>query len=404
MALEFFSRLAGTLNSYFHIGPRGVNGVRLKSNSGILEVKDSNDTLYQNMVAGGVDVNSGASLLHRLASDGSVILNEQGAAVVVRMETDTDANAFYLDGSTNNLGIGTAIPSAKLNVEGSVIINDGSADVDVRVESNNDANNLFSDGGSDNVGIGTGTPDASAKLHVVSTSKGAIAVPAMTAAQMAAITSPAEALMAYATDTDMVHVYDAQRFRNVMPIGWLPYAVPMGYSGAAGALGSVTLAANGGSAAIPIVLTGHMALRLVTIQQGSTATQRTWGWDLYIQYLNNGNGAENTLVRVAASNGSQTFTPTAIDNRQLAASGAPVYLGPGIYWLVVQNRHATNTLLIREDTTPWGPFNTNNVFQTKTTTNPNGATLDFVAATWTKLSTIPGVSLNGDVFGESSAF
>jgi len=45
------------------------------------------------------------------------------------------------------------------------------------------------------------------------------------------------------------------------------------------------------------------------------------------------------------------------------------------------------------------------VAQTKTTTNPNGATLDFTAATWTKnTGATPGIILNGRVFGENTAF
>jgi hypothetical protein len=276
-------------------------------------------------------------------------------------------------------------------------------DADYRIESDGDANNFFSDGGNNNIGIGTGTPDASAKLQVVSTSKGTIPAPVMTAAQMAAISSPAEGLMAYASDSDMLHQYDAQRFRNVMPIGWLPYAYPMGVHASVISSSSHTLAANGGSLACPIVLTGHMLLESVTINQRSTGTARTWGWDIYAQYLNNGNSGENTLARVAASNGDQSFTPSAADNRTLAAASAPVYLGPGIYWLVIQSRHATSTRVLLGDAGA-NLFAAVNHVQTKTTTNPNGATLDFVAATWTKSVNTAPMRLNGRVFGATALF
>jgi hypothetical protein len=255
----------------------------------------------------------------------------------------------------------------------------------------------------DQVAIGDDVADASAILDVISTSLGSRPIPIMTAAQVAAIASPAEGLMAYATDTDMLHQYDAQRFRNVGNMGWLPYALPDGIHSTVASSSNITLAANGGSIAIPIFLSGHMLLEAVTINQRSTATQRTWGWDIYAQYLNNGNSGENTLARVAASNGDQTFTPSAADNRTLAAASAPVYLGPGLYWLVLQSTHATSTLVILGDAGAnlWPGFNK---AQTKTTTNANGATLDFVAATWTKITTTAPVVLTGRVFGTTSSF
>ena len=43
---------------------------------------------------------------------------------------------------------------------GGLVVNDGSADADFRVESNNNANMLFVDGGNDRVGIGTAAPTA----------------------------------------------------------------------------------------------------------------------------------------------------------------------------------------------------------------------------------------------------
>ena len=48
---------------------------------------------------------------------GSVIFNEAGAAVDVRMEGDTEANLFFLDGSTDRIGIGTATPAVGLDVD-----------------------------------------------------------------------------------------------------------------------------------------------------------------------------------------------------------------------------------------------------------------------------------------------
>lgn len=201
----------------------------------------------------------------------------------------------------------------------------------------------------------------------------------------------------------LIVLYDGQRERGITPVGWLPYIYPATLS-MTGAITSTNLAANGGSIAIPLYLVAPMLLESVSARNQDTATARTWGWDLYEQYLNNGNGAENTLTRIAASNGNETFTPSAASNRTLAASGAPIFLPPGVYWLVVQNRHATSTFAIGWVAPTTGINLNKNIVQTKTTTNPNGATLDFVAATWATSGNTPIVRLNGRVFGDTTDF
>lgn len=50
---------------------------------------------------------------------GANVWNEAGANVDQRMEGDTDANLFFLDASTDRIGIGTSSPTTKLQVNGS---------------------------------------------------------------------------------------------------------------------------------------------------------------------------------------------------------------------------------------------------------------------------------------------
>ena len=50
--------------------------------------------------------------------------------------------------------------ASSFNADAAQVFNESGADVDFRVESNNNANMLFVDGGSDNVGIGTSSPTA----------------------------------------------------------------------------------------------------------------------------------------------------------------------------------------------------------------------------------------------------
>jgi hypothetical protein len=55
-----------------------------------------------------------------LEATGAVVFNEAGADVDVRMEGDTNANLFFLDASTDRIGIGTATPESLLTVAGNL--------------------------------------------------------------------------------------------------------------------------------------------------------------------------------------------------------------------------------------------------------------------------------------------
>jgi hypothetical protein len=97
--------------------------IELKSTTGdmVRAVKDDEVVLFYSgsrklaTTATGIDVtgnvvSDGASL------DGAVVINESGADVDFRIESDTNANAFFLEGSSGNVGIGTASPSASLQL------------------------------------------------------------------------------------------------------------------------------------------------------------------------------------------------------------------------------------------------------------------------------------------------
>ncbi len=51
-----------------------------------------------------------------LSASGAVTFNDAGADVDVRMEGDADANLFFLDASTDRIGIGTNTPVTKLHL------------------------------------------------------------------------------------------------------------------------------------------------------------------------------------------------------------------------------------------------------------------------------------------------
>jgi hypothetical protein len=51
-----------------------------------------------------------------LSADGAVVINESGADVDFRIESDTRTNAFFLDGATGTVGIGTSSPNDLLDL------------------------------------------------------------------------------------------------------------------------------------------------------------------------------------------------------------------------------------------------------------------------------------------------
>jgi len=78
-----------------------------------------------------------------------IIINDTGADYDLRIEGDTDANLFYLDASTDRIGIGTATPSYKLDISGDINFTggmnvNGTAGLDVTL-------NFYSDGTSGQV-------------------------------------------------------------------------------------------------------------------------------------------------------------------------------------------------------------------------------------------------------------
>lgn len=81
-----------------------VTNVKAKDGTAAISIADS---------TGAVAVSSSAAL------NGGVVINEPGADVDFRVESDTDANCLFVDASANNVGIGTSSPSFKLDVTGS---------------------------------------------------------------------------------------------------------------------------------------------------------------------------------------------------------------------------------------------------------------------------------------------
>ena len=139
--------------------------------------------------AGNITANGTLTVSGNTSLDGgSFVFNESSADLNFRIEGNGDANLFFSDAGNDRIGIKTASPSTELHVVGGVkatgaidfdgggfTFNDSGASVDFRAETNTLANAFFIDGSADKIGFGTNTPaDASVEINQANSS-GAIA-------------------------------------------------------------------------------------------------------------------------------------------------------------------------------------------------------------------------------------
>jgi len=137
---------------------------------------------------GNVTVNGTLDVVGAVNLDGgNFIFNETSADVDFRIESNGNANAIFVDGGNDRVGIFNASPSVAFDVTGAAKIsgavdldggsftwNDSSADdLDFRCETATLANAFFIDGSADKIGFGTATPaDASVEINQASTTAG----------------------------------------------------------------------------------------------------------------------------------------------------------------------------------------------------------------------------------------
>ena len=144
-------------------------------------------------------------------------LKQSSAGAVVTV--GTIAAADITTALTTPPPIGGTTPAAgkftTLENTGAYIHNEAGGNVDARWEGDSDTNLMFMDASADNIGIGTGSPNAAAKVHVVSTGKGAIPYPVMTTAQRTAISGPLEGLGVYDSDENALFLYDGSTWVEV---------------------------------------------------------------------------------------------------------------------------------------------------------------------------------------------
>ena len=138
---------------------------------------------------GNITANGTLAVAGNVSLDGGTfVFNESSADVDFRIEGNGDANLFFSDAGNDRIGIKTGSPSTELHVVGGIkatggidfdgggfTFNDSGASVDFRAETNTLANAFFIDGSADKIGFGTNTPaDASVEINQANSS-GAIA-------------------------------------------------------------------------------------------------------------------------------------------------------------------------------------------------------------------------------------
>ena len=198
-------------------------------------------------------------------------------------------------------------------------------------------------------------------------------------------------------------IYDSQAERGIGTVGWCPVAFPVGFVHNNAFATQFNMATQWDTTLIPMFVPSKMKLHSVKIRQTSTGTARTWGWDLYVNRLNNGNSGENTIVQLAKSSADQSFTPSAASDQEITAASA-VDLSPGVYWLAIQNRHASNALALAAYT-----VNTFGWDAVKRKSGGTGGTnntqvnLDAVTS-WTTTTSMAAALMVGRVLGEATGF
>ena len=139
--------------------------------------------------AGNIKANGTLTVSGNTSLDGGTfVFNESSADLDFRIEGNGDANLFFTDAGNDRVGIKTNSPSTELHVVGGIkatgsidfdgggfVFNESGASVDFRAETNTLANAFFIDGSADKIGFGTNTPaNASVEINQANSS-GAIA-------------------------------------------------------------------------------------------------------------------------------------------------------------------------------------------------------------------------------------
>ena len=169
--------------------PAGGTAASLVSSSKHLLYSDGSEMFDVLADCGNIAANGTLTVTGNVEFDGgSFIFNQSSADVDFRIEGNGDANLFFTDAGNDRVGIKTGSPSTELHVVGGIKAtgdidfdggaftwNDTGASLDFRCETNTLANAFFIDGSADKIGFGTNSPAGAAVEINQANSSGAIA-------------------------------------------------------------------------------------------------------------------------------------------------------------------------------------------------------------------------------------
>jgi hypothetical protein len=93
--------------------------------------------------------------------------------------------------------------------------------------------------------------------------------------------------------------------------------------------------------AFPLYLHAPMKVQSLTIISGDTTLARTAEFRIYVD------SGSNTFDFITGTNGTFSFTPSAISQRTANIATPGTIVGPGVVWLVLRNTHGSNTFGVR---------------------------------------------------------
>ena len=71
-----------------------------------------------NTGGGRIRVYNGASIQHDIRGNANTVFNQLGSSLDFRVESAADQYALFVDGSANNVGVGSSVPNTKLHIDG----------------------------------------------------------------------------------------------------------------------------------------------------------------------------------------------------------------------------------------------------------------------------------------------
>ena len=146
----------------------------------------------------------------RVANGDQVLAMVNGSAAAPFYSWDSDKTMGFWKSGTRQMDMvinGTSFFNSNANTSGGsdleLTFNPGGVDLNLRVETDNNANSFFVSGEDDNIGLGTNSPNASAQLEMAAINEGLLInrVTLSATDNPSPVTSPANGLLVYNTVT-----------------------------------------------------------------------------------------------------------------------------------------------------------------------------------------------------------